>query len=159
MNPVLYIVVNKELQMTAGKVAAQAVHAAMKVPERGSYFADFTRRTVIVLEAKNTETIKNLQEYLMMAGIWSGYYIDEGANEIDPYSVTALAVEPIDADDNEKRAIFEQLPLYSGRVKPVESDYLLALTHIERLAQYTSLPWYVRKTVAWLYNGERGRIK
>lgn len=100
--------------MSAGKAAAQAVHAAMMLQERGFEFANFNKRTVVVLEAKNSEAIKNLQEYLTNGDIWSDYYIDEGVNEVDAYSVTALVVEPIDAEDSDKREIFSAFNLFGA---------------------------------------------
>jgi peptidyl-tRNA hydrolase len=112
-NPILYVVLNGELKMSAGKAAAQAVHAAMMLEDNysGSFAAAY-KRTVIVLEAKNAEQIKNLEEYLTMADVFAEYYIDEGVNEVDAYSVTALAVEPIAHDDTEKREIFASFPLF-----------------------------------------------
>ena len=38
-------------------------------------------------------------------------YIDEGMNEVPPFSVTALAIEPIDDDDTEKRDLFQAFNL------------------------------------------------
>lgn len=112
-NPLLYIVLNKDLNMSAGKAAAQAVHAAMML--EGNYSGRFNaspRRTVIVLEATELQ-IRSLEEYLSISSIFADYYIDEGSNEVDPYSVTALAVEPIAEDDFDKRAIFSSFQLFS----------------------------------------------
>jgi peptidyl-tRNA hydrolase len=111
-NPVLYVVLNGELNMSAGKGAAQAVHAAMLL--EGNYnglFVSAHRRTVVVLEAKDTQTIKNLHEYLEGADLYSAYYIDERDEKRNPYVVTALAVEPIDAEDRETRQIFSDFRL------------------------------------------------
>lgn len=110
-NPLLYIVLNGELGMSAGKAAAQAVHAAMMLESTDDFMSHF-RRTVIVLEAKNSEQIKNLYNYLDEAGVNVDYYVDEGVNEVDAYSVTALAAGPIEADDIETREIFNAFPLY-----------------------------------------------
>lgn len=113
MNPIIYIILNGECNMSAGKAAAQATHAAMLLEDNydGSFAAHY-KRTVIVLEAKNSDQIKNLAVYLDGAGIFNDYYIDEGKNEVDAYSVTALVVEPIAHDDTEKRKIFHDLPLF-----------------------------------------------
>lgn len=127
-NPVLYIVLNGELGMSSGKAAAQATHAAMLL--EGNYSGLFVagyKRTVVVLEAKDGETIKNLLEYLQGAGIFAAYYIDENSEKNHPYQVTALAVEPINHDDEEKRSIFADFKLfgkpdyddeYVGEVEP-----------------------------------------
>lgn len=116
MHPIIYIIINGELKMSAGKVASQAAHAVMSLGQEAQFmFLSSNRRTVIVLEAKNAEQIKNLDQYLSNEGIGSIYYIDEGVNEIDPYSVTALAVSPIEKDDLRSREIFENFPLYGQK--------------------------------------------
>ena len=116
-NPLIYIVLNGELEMSPGKAVAQAVHAAMLL--EGNYDGLFVagyKRTVVVLEAENGETIKNLLEYLQGAGIFAAYYIDENSESKKPYQITALAVEPINSDDEEKRSIFEDFPLFGGSI-------------------------------------------
>lgn len=112
-NPILYVVLNGELNMSAGKAAAQAVHACMMLSAnaKGDFLSDY-KRTVVVLEAKNASQIENLSIYLDEAEIEADYYIDEGVNEVDAYSVTALAAGPFSKDDEEKRAIFSSFPLY-----------------------------------------------
>ena len=114
-NPLIYIVLNGELKMSPGKAAAQAVHAGMMLSHiSNSNFTSEYKRTVIVLEAKNAEQIKNLDEYLSQADIDADFYIDEGVNEVDAFSVTALAAGVFEADDEESRKIFEGFPLYNG---------------------------------------------
>lgn len=112
-HPVLYVVLNGSLKMSAGKAAAQAVHAVMLL--EGNCEAKFVagyKRSVVVLEAKDSDTIKNLLEYLQGAGIFAAYYIDERSEHGDFFNVTALAVEPIDYEDKEKREIFSDFPLF-----------------------------------------------
>lgn len=142
--------------MSAGKAAAQATHATMMLQERGNWFADRTRRTVIVLEAENAQQITNLWEYLDNAGILAEYYIDEGANEVGAYSITAMAVEPFSADDEEKRQIFESFDLYTGEGNKYEDAYK-ALNHVARgfrsydfMTSYDGTPRFMRKTLKWL---------
>lgn len=112
-NPIIYVVLNGELKMSAGKAAAQAVHAAMlfSANAHGDFLSSY-KRTVVVLEAKNSDQIKNLYEYLDDSDIEADYYIDEGKNEVDAYSATALAAGPIEHEDKEKRDIFADFPLY-----------------------------------------------
>lgn len=120
-HPVLYVVLNGELEMSPGKASAQAVHAAMLL--EGNYpglFVSGYKRTVVVLEARNGETIKNLLEYLQGAGIFAAYYVDERSESRAPYQVTALAVEPIAHDDEEKRSIFSDFRLFG---KPKKKWY------------------------------------
>lgn len=113
-NPVLYVVLNGELKMSAGKAAAQAVHAVMMLNGNSKFdFLTDYKRTVVVLEAKNDQQLLNLYMYLDQAEIDADYYIDEGKNEVDAYSITALAVGPIAFDDTEKRNIFSDFPLYA----------------------------------------------
>lgn len=114
-NPVIYIVLNGELKMSPGKAAAQAVHAAMMLSlGSNSDFLSDRKRTVIVLEAKNADQIRGIDEYLSDSNVDADYYIDEGKNEVDAYSITALAA--FAGDDLDKREIFESLPLYRGHV-------------------------------------------
>lgn len=122
-NPVLYVVLNGELKMSPGKGAAQAVHAAMLL--EGNYpglFVSGYKRTVVVLEAENGETLKNLMEYCQGADIFATYYIDEVSEKGKPYQVTALAVEPIPSDDLEKRSIFENFDLFGGYITVKRKD-------------------------------------
>ena len=157
-NPILYVILNKELNMSAGKASAQAVHAAMMLENNYSgLFTDSYKRTVIVLEAENGEQIKNLYVYLGEAGIFADYYIDEGVNEVSAYSVTAMAVEPIDSGDKEKRAIFEQFNLFSGenndkceRTSSPEQEAIYALRSVYPFSD--DRPWCVSRTLKRLHN-------
>lgn len=100
--------------MSPGKAASQAVHAAMLLRDGfGGSFTQSYRRTVVVLEAEDAQQIMNLSEYLGTAGLSSQYYIDEGANEVAAYSITALAVEPFESKNKRLREIFEKFKLYS----------------------------------------------
>lgn len=108
--PVVYVLVNGELKMSPGKVAAQVAHAVIDLSQK--CVIQGSPRTVVVLEAKNQLQILNLQLYAREHGLVAEAYIDEGVNEIDPYSVTAMAVGNIDADDLDKREMFKQFPLY-----------------------------------------------
>lgn len=115
--PILYVILNGELKMSPGKGAAQAVHAAMMLETGASQlFKDKYERTVIILEAKNSETLRNLYEYLKTANIYSRYYIDERTEHGQPFQLTALAVDVFDSENEEKRAIFEAFPLFKGHV-------------------------------------------
>lgn len=113
MNDILYVILNGSLNMSSGKAAAQAVHAAMMLnnTSRSNFRANY-RRSVIVLEAKNREQMDGICDYLSEAEIDYEYYVDEGKNEVDAFSFTALVVEPFDSDDERKREIFADLPLY-----------------------------------------------
>lgn len=105
MNPIVYVVINGELKMSAGKAAAQAVHAAAMLKGINTKFGKHVERTVIVLEAHNAQQILALHRYLNDAKVPNNYYIDEGHNEVLPFSITALAVGPIAADDPAREAL------------------------------------------------------
>lgn len=152
-DPLIYIVLNGELNMSPGKAAAQAVHAAMMLEnEYKGRFADKVRRTVIVLDAKNSEQIKNLHAYLWNNNIFSAYYVDEGMNEVDAYSVTALAVEPIEADDETKREIFESFSLHGNTGNRAHKAWIALSDVINNGDGWLGVPWYVRRTINWLNN-------
>lgn len=115
-NPIIYVVINGELKMSPGKVAAQAVHAVMMLNgnSKEDFLSDY-RRTVIVLEAKNAQQIMSLYCYLDQTNVDHDYYIDEGVNEVDAYSITALAA--FVGDDPELREMFSAFPLHRGYEK------------------------------------------
>lgn len=115
-NPIIYVVLNGELNMSPGKAAAQAVHAAAMI-DGVEEFGQRVIRTVIVLEAKNTQQILNLHRYLQNLLIESKFYIDEGVNEVDSYSVTALAAGPIWSNNDAERQIFSSFPLFPAKKK------------------------------------------
>ena len=100
--------------MSPGKAAAQAVHAVGSLNRHHGIrdWSDRTQRTVIILEAENAEQMNTLEIYLDELNIPAESYIDEGVNEITPYSVTALAIGPIYADEHEKREILKPFPLF-----------------------------------------------
>ena len=125
-NPIMYVVLNGELKMSPGKAAAQAVHSAMLLNgnSKEDFLSDF-RRTVIVLEAKNAVQLQNLAIYLDGAYIDSDYYIDEGVNELDAYSITALAA--FVGDNEELYQVFEAFPLYNGHVTVKHVDTALGI--------------------------------
>jgi peptidyl-tRNA hydrolase len=117
--PVLYVLLNGELNMSPGKAAAQTAHVVASLHSQHGIndFMDEYQRTVIVLEAENQQQLKNLETYLYQMEIRVATYIDEGVNEVSPYSVTALAAGPLAADDLEMREIFKPFPLYGKQKK------------------------------------------
>lgn len=114
----LYVLINGELKMSPGKVAAQTVHAIGELNRYSDEFRLFSyepKRTVIVLEAKDSQQIINFKRYLEYLNIKAGFYVDEGANEVSPYSITAMAIGPLYTDDEETREIFKPFSLYPRR--------------------------------------------
>lgn len=113
MNTITYVVVNKELKMSAGKSMAQVAHAIMTVASHECLenYKSAMQKTVIVLEGTGDQ-IRNLFSYLADRDIGCDYVIDEGVNEIPTMSITALATETFDIEDREKRDIFSGFKLY-----------------------------------------------
>ena len=153
-NPRIYVVLNGELKMSPGKAAAQAAHAVMLLNgnSKENFVSDYLR-TVIVVEAKNSEQIKNLAIYLDEADIDTDYYIDEGANEVDAYSVTALAAFVGDNEEDYKK--FESFPLFSGEKDPyVEAIKHLNIIYFNEFDDFfgPSAPSHLKKTMKWLEN-------
>lgn len=94
--PTIYIFINKSLKMNAGKVAAQASHAAALVSP-GAKWKGYPERTIIVKECKNAEQITNIQKYLTERKIKSFLVIDEIVAGV-PYQITALGVEVMERE-------------------------------------------------------------
>lgn len=113
MNTIQYIVVNKELKMSAGKAMAQVAHAVSLVSKTKDIrlYNKAKQRTVIVLEGTGSQ-IENLALYLYERGVHCEYVIDEGVNEIPTMSITALATEQMDISDEENRQMLRGFRLY-----------------------------------------------
>ena len=113
MNTIQYIVVNKDLKMSAGKAMAQVAHAVSLVskPKDIILYNKAKQRTVIVLEGTAAQ-IENLGLYLYERGIHSEYVVDEGVNEIPTMSITALATQQMNVDNIENRQMLKGFKLY-----------------------------------------------
>jgi peptidyl-tRNA hydrolase len=104
-NPVIYIFLNQELHMSVGKAAAQAAHAVamsfvkLNKPTDVARWDDSPHRTIIVLKARDEAHMRNIKDYLAERDIRSRMIIDEGVNEIDPHTPTALATPILNKDD------------------------------------------------------------
>jgi peptidyl-tRNA hydrolase len=122
MKNVLYVILNGSLTMSPGKAAAQAVHAAMRLNNKHrKAFVEDGQRSVIVLEAIDREQLDGIADYLVDNSFDFETYIDEGVNEVAPFSMTAMAIEPCESNA-ELRHILHSLPLY-GKTKPVLKWY------------------------------------
>ena len=120
-NPVVYVFLNKSLHMSTGKAAAQATHAAMQVSRVVENFSaiwnDVAQRTVIVLEARDENHMRAIQDYLFERGFDNHRIIDEGVNEIDPHTITDLATEILEKDDEDVVKTFSSFSLYRDTIK------------------------------------------
>jgi peptidyl-tRNA hydrolase len=127
-NPVVYIFLNKSLGMSVGKAAAQASHAAMFAGMQSSQhmqslWATSPHKTIIVLEARNEEHIRNIETYLDQRGFSANMIVDEGVNEIDPHTITALSSQILDKDNDDVKLTFSSFDLYKDLIKfSVEID-------------------------------------
>ena len=114
-NPVMYIFINKGLNLSPGKMAAQASHAAVKAsdgsdPKMREDWNKFGFYTKLIMEARDAEHIKTIERYLNERGIKTFIIIDEGRTEIKAHQITALGVEVV--DKNKVGEIFQEFSLF-----------------------------------------------
>lgn len=120
--PVIYVFLNKELGMSVGKAAAQAAHAAaMSVINSPSQsvnsWEDAVHKTMIILEARDNAHLGRIKEYLEQRHIHVIPIIDEGANEVEPHSQTALTTQILDKENELVDKIFSTFKLYRDSVR------------------------------------------
>ena len=134
---VQYIVANKGLGMSAGKLAAQVAHAAVKgyeltlnrlesVPaDEPAVSADVigewnaTGHTKIVLQARDTEHLVAFREYAKSRGYNSWLVIEEGRTAVAPHSPTALGFPILDKADRDVAFTFGDLQTYRDSVRVI----------------------------------------
>jgi PTH2 family peptidyl-tRNA hydrolase len=124
-NPVMYLIANKGLGMSGGKLAAQCSHAAVRayIGSAHGWKSDIDGQppyqawldqgeTKIVLEARDTEHLLSAREYIERAGFKTHLVIDEGRTEVPSHSPTVLGVEVLDKDDEKVKFTFSSFKLY-----------------------------------------------
>jgi len=116
LTPVVYIFMNKSLQMSAGKLSAQSAHAMAMVDVFYDNWGKYPHRTILIMEARDEAHINNIEQYLKEREVKTHKIIDEGVNEIDPHSVTALATEVRWKDEHIDK-IMSTFKLYRDKVK------------------------------------------
>lgn len=123
---VQYIVANKALGMSGGKLAAQVGHAVQKgyeltlaYPDAAEVIAEYnkTGHTKIVLEARDAGHLTAFRDYAKSRGISSWLVIDEGRTEVPEHSPTALGFPILDKSDRDIGFTFADLRTYRDRVK------------------------------------------
>lgn len=119
--PVIYILLNKGLHMTSGKIAAQAAHAAaMSVinspKESVNAWEDAVHKTIICLQVLDTVFMQNAKEYLEQRKFHMIPIIDEGANEVEPHSWTAMASQILEKEDPTVEKAFSSFRTYRDPV-------------------------------------------
>lgn len=121
-NPVIYIFLNKSLGMSVGKAAAQAAHAAVFAAadsdeSKQQLWRVSPHKTIIVLEARDEDHLRNIEKYLRQRDFVANMIVDEGVNEIDPHTITALSSEILDKNDERVSLTFSSFSLYKDLIK------------------------------------------
>lgn len=123
MKPVQYIVANKGLGMSGGKLAAQVAHAAVNAvlltPETDLTPWLNSGHTKIVLEARDTEHLLMVERFLKERGVQTVLIIDEGRTEIAPHTPTALATYVVDKEDPNVQHAVADLRTYKDPKPPI----------------------------------------
>lgn len=117
-----YIFINKALGMSAGKMAAQAAHAAvmgyrLSLEENIEEWMLGKHYKKVVLEARDEDHLKNIYVYLVERGVRCELIIDEGLTEIEPHQATAIGCEVLDKADPNIKAIFSTFHKYQDTIK------------------------------------------
>ena len=96
------IIFRKDLKMSSGKMVAQGCHAAVEAVEVTPIHRIRTWRrnglAKVVLEAANEATLHDLHRKAVALDLPSVLIRDQGRTEVEPGSVTALAIGPGDID-------------------------------------------------------------
>lgn len=115
--------------MSAGKIGAQTVQAAIgaykksKKELKHDWWYSGGHHMTLIMEARDERHLSNIQDYLMERSFNSSMMIDEGMTEIDTHSLTALAVEIVDKEDEHTAKTFETFRLYKDPIRfKVEID-------------------------------------
>lgn len=124
MNPTMYLFINTGLNMSPGKIAAQAAHAAVEAYQLTEnqelidawYTGGHYKK--LVMEARDSQHLLNIAIYLESRGFRTEPIIDEGLTEVNPHSLTALGVEIVDKDDEHTAATFSTFKLLKPPKQP-----------------------------------------
>jgi peptidyl-tRNA hydrolase len=122
----MYIFVNSQAGMSAGKMAAQAAHAAVEAYRisRNDLIQEWylgKHYTKLVMDGGDGFQLGVIQNYLESRSFASDLIIDEGRTEIEPFTPTALGVEIVDKDDPHTSATFESFKTLRPP-RPVEEE-------------------------------------
>jgi len=116
------IVIRRDLNMSAGKLAAQVAHASLK-----SYFATENTPqcnnwlensyTKVVLYVKSEEALSKLYNKCQEKDIPCSLIMDEGRTELDGPTFTCLGIGPLWEEDFE--GITNKLRVFNADVKQI----------------------------------------
>lgn len=92
------IVVRMDLSMTAGKIAAQACHAALKAVAKTDRAVvrnwQSSGEAIVLLKGESMDQLNQLHETARALGIPATFIRDAGRTQVDPGTTTVLAVGP-----------------------------------------------------------------
>lgn len=143
--PTQFVFLNKSLNMSSGKAAAQAAHAIEELVY--TIFTDASQekiqeykknmsaspRSMIVLQVEDTEELYKLDSYLNSQDIWTGIYVDELANG-QRFVPTALAVEYLDRNEIKAKLLSGMYEKFTSKEELKTERYEKALLDIEGMA-------------------------
>lgn len=143
--PTQFVFLNKSLNMSSGKAAAQAAHAIEELVY--TIFTDASQekiqeykknmsaspRSMIVLQVEDTEELYKLDSYLNSQDIWTGIYVDELANG-QRFVPTALAVEYLDRNEIKAKLLSGMYEKFTSKEELKTERYEKALLDIEAMA-------------------------
>lgn len=108
------IVVRGDLDLGAGKLAAQVAHAAVSASDaadpaaRDAWLAEGQRK--VVLRVPNEAHLGELEQEAVRNNLPTALITDAGRTELEPGTVTTLGIGP--ASDEDIDAVTGDLPLY-----------------------------------------------
>lgn len=116
------LVMRADLTMSAGKLAAQAAHAAVKAADIApkDWLDEWNRHgtTKVVLEVWDENSLIALYKMAVAAYLPAVLIVDEGRTEVRPGSITGLGIGPApDADINQ---VTGSLNLYGKNINKEE---------------------------------------
>jgi len=95
------IVVRTDLKMSAGKIAAQAAHAAVTAAEevkrrRKDWWRNWIEegQCKVAVKVKNELELMRIEKEARMAGLQTALIEDRGLTELPPGTITCLGVGP-----------------------------------------------------------------
>lgn len=162
MKPALYIFINRGLGMSPGKIAAQAGHAAVEaalmsrpdtdgqlaslygnvhsLPQEAMYelwdaWRNGLHYAKYVMEARDSEHLRDIERYLRDRGFRTALILDEGHTEIDPIQPTALGVALVDKDDPHTEATFSSFKLFRQPSLVVVETARMSQPQIDRVRE------------------------
>ena len=134
MKPVMYIFVNSQVGMSAGKMSAQAAHAAVeayRISRNDLIDAWYVggHYTKLIMDGGDETRLRTIKDYLEWRGFHAELIIDEGRTEVEPFTATALGVEIVNKDYEHTAATFGEFKT----LRPPRPEQPITLT--ERLAR------------------------